>query len=176
MIELLRTRRSIRQYTGEPIEPRKIEILKEALLRAPSSKNINHCEFIFVQQEDTLRQLSFSKEHGSAFIANAALGIVICGNQRKSDVWIEDCAVAAIIVQLTAHSLGLGSCWLQIRNRRHSDEISSEEFIRKRLHIPAHIRIDSIISIGYPAEEKKILPMQKLDLTRIKIETYARSD
>ncbi len=52
MIELLRARRSIRRYTDRRIEPEKIEILKEAVLRAPSSRNIDPWEFIFVDERE----------------------------------------------------------------------------------------------------------------------------
>ena len=48
MIELLRNRRSIRKYTDRDIEPEKVEILKEAILRSPSSRNFDPWEFVFV--------------------------------------------------------------------------------------------------------------------------------
>jgi nitroreductase len=107
MIELLRARRSIRQYTDKRIEPEKIEILKEAVLRSPSSRNFDPWEFIFVDDRDLLKKLSLSKRHGSKFLENAALGIVICGDGHKSDVWIEDCSIASILVQMVAQSMSL---------------------------------------------------------------------
>ena len=122
MINLLRKRRSIRVYEDRKIELEKIEILKEAILRSPSSRNINPWEFIFVDDKELLIKLSKAKEHGSEFLESAALGIVVCGNEKKSDVWIEDCSIASILVQMVAQSLGLGSCWIQIRNRMHNKE------------------------------------------------------
>jgi nitroreductase len=58
MIDLLRNRRSIRQYLDRPIEPEKIERLKEAALRAPSSRNIDPWEFIFVDDRELLAKLA----------------------------------------------------------------------------------------------------------------------
>ncbi len=168
MIDLLRKRRSIRKYQPREIEPEKIELLKEALLRAPSSKSSDPWEFIFVDDEGLLSQLSQAKTHGSGFIKNAALGIVVCGDERKSDVWVEDCSIACILVQMTALSLGLGSCWIQIRLREHQPNQTAEEYIQELLGIPEHIRVQAIISLGYPAEEKAPVPKEQLKINRIR--------
>lgn len=167
MINLLRKRRSIRSYKPSPIEDEKVAILKEALLRSPSSRGFNPWEFILVDDKQTLVALSRAKQHGSEFLKNASLGIVILGNEKRSDVWVEDCSIASIIVQLTAEDLGLGSCWVQIRKRNHSDEISSEQYVQKLLQIPSHIRVLSIIGIGYPNEKKEPVAEQKLQFNKI---------
>lgn len=122
MIELLRNRRSIRKYTDKDIEPEKIEILKEAVLRSPSSRNFDPWEFIFVDDRGLLKQLALCKPHGAKFLEGAALGIVICADEQKSDVWIEDCSIASIFVQMISlPSLGFilysRSRWQ--KSRRH---------------------------------------------------------
>lgn len=58
MIEILRSRRSTRKYTNQAVEPAKVELLKEALLRSPSSKNINPWEFIFVDNAELIWKLN----------------------------------------------------------------------------------------------------------------------
>lgn len=172
MIELLRKRRSIRSYTGEPVDATSIDLLLEALLRSPSSRNNRPWEFIIVDDPQLLARLSSAKEAGSAFLERARLGIVVCADESKSDVWIEDCAIAAILVQMTAESLGLGSCWIQIRKRRHDEGGSAEEYIRELLDMPAQIRIESIISIGHPAEKREPLPAGDLEFSRIRHNRY----
>ncbi|MCU0822953.1 MAG: nitroreductase family protein [Spirochaetes bacterium] len=173
MIDLLRERRSIRKYAKQAIEPEKIEILKEAVLRSPSSRNINPWEFIFIDDKDLLKVLSHVKHDGSSsFLAGAALGIVVCGNSDKSDTWIEDCSIASIILQLTAQSLGLGSCWIQIRNRVFEDGRTSESLIQELLGIPDHVQVESIIAIGYPAEKRDGLQKEELNYKKIKIGKY----
>ncbi len=169
MIELLRERRSIRKYLNKNIETDKIEILKEALLRSPSSRNIQPWQFYFVEERELLEKLSLSKEHGSSFLKNASLGIVISGDEEKGDTWIEDCSIASIIVQLTAHSLDLGSCWIQIRNRKHNESLMAEEYIRGLLDMPQNLKIESIISLGYPDEIKEGVQKEKLDYTKIQL-------
>jgi nitroreductase len=167
MIELLRKRRSIRRYTGQAVEPEKIDILKEACLRSPSSRNIDPWEFIFVDDRERLEQLSGSKPHGAGYLAHAALGIVICADGRKSDTWIEDCSIASILVQMAAQSIGLGSCWIQIRNRSFNEDRSSEDYIKDLLKLPDNMRVEAIVAIGYPAEEREPVPVEDLKYEKV---------
>jgi nitroreductase len=173
MIELLRKRRSIRKFTEEKVDPETIGLLIEAFLRAPSSRGINPWEFVVVDDKELLSRLSRSKEHGSEFLENAPLAIVVCADSTKSDVWIEDCAIASIIVQMAALSLGLGSCWVQIRNRRHDGRESAEEYIRELLGQPEHIKVESIIGIGHPAETKRPIPPKDLQYDKVKLNHYS---
>jgi nitroreductase len=172
MIEILRSRRSIRKYEKRLIDRRSLETLKEALLRCPSSRGIDPWSFIFVDEADLLAGLSKAKEHGSGFLKNAALAVVVCGDESLSDVWVEDCSIAAIVAHLTAHSLGLGSCWIQIRNRAYSTEKTSEQVVRELLGIPSNLRVESIISIGFPGETKTPVPVEKLGYEKIKYNRY----
>ncbi|MHC4433037.1 MAG: nitroreductase family protein [Planctomycetota bacterium] len=176
MIELLRHRRSVRKFTDQAIEPDKVELLKEALLRSPTSRNINPWEFIFVDDRDLLRQLAVSKPHGASFLQDAALGIVVCADGQKSDVWTEDCSIASILVQMVAQSVGLGTCWIQIRNRMFDDTKTSQEHVRSLLKMPDRVEVESIIALGYPAEKKKPIPHDDLDYTKIRINGYGPAD
>jgi nitroreductase len=173
MIELLRARRSIREYTGQPLEPEKLELLKEAVLRSPSSRNLDPWEFIFVDDRQLLKKLAGCKPHGADFLAQAALGVVVCGNSRESDTWIEDCAIASILVQMAAQSIGLGSCWVQVRNRRFDDQTTSEQYVQRLLQIPEHFKVESIIAIGYPAEKREPLPRASLKDAKVHMNGYS---
>ncbi|UCD50840.1 MAG: nitroreductase family protein [Phycisphaerales bacterium] len=172
MIELLRQRRSIRRYLDRPIEPEKVELLKEAVLRAPSSRNIDPWEFVFVDERVSLERLARCKPHGASFLAQAALGIVVCGDSTASDVWIEDCSIASILVQMTAQSLGLGSCWIQVRNRTHDDQKSAGQYVQDLLGIPEHLKVESIVAMGYPAETREPVPRERLKVTKVRTGTY----
>lgn len=168
MIELLRRRRSIRNFTAAKIEPEAVETLIEAALRAPSSRGINPWQFILVDDCETIHKLAEAKQHGSEFIKHAPLAIVVCADSSKSDVWIEDCSIAAIIIQLTAVSLGLGSCWAQIRERRHDQEVTAETYIRNLFGLPEHLKVECVLGIGHPAEEKQPVPAGSLQRDKIK--------
>ncbi|MBP7070531.1 MAG: nitroreductase family protein [Methanothrix sp.] len=169
MLEILRDRRSIRRYQDREIDAEKIEQLKEAALRAPSSRGINPWRFVFITDKAMLEKLSSAKESGSSFLKGAALGVVVAAVQGESDVWVEDCSIAAIVLQLAGCSLGLGSCWIQIRNRRHSSIMSAEDYVKQTLALPDEFLVECIISFGYPDEEKR--PVAAADLERSKILT-----
>lgn len=154
VMSVIRKRRSIRHFVRKPVEPEKIDVLLEAALRAPSSRGTNPWELVVVTNKDLLKELSRAKEHGSTFLEDAPLGIVICADPEKCDVWIEDASIAAILIQLAAVSLGLGSCWIQIRERIHDGIKSAQEYVFETLNIPATMGVECIIAIGYPDEEK----------------------
>lgn len=166
-LSLIQKRRSIRRYLPWPVEKEKIDVLIEAALRAPSSRGFNPWKFIFVTQRDLLKTLSLTKEHGSSFLRNATLGIVVCADAVKSDVWVEDASIASIFIQLAAESLGLGSCWIQIRERMHDKQKTAQEYISEILNIPPELKIESIIAVGHP--EKRKAPHAKKDLQYDKI-------
>jgi nitroreductase len=167
VIDLLRSRRSIRKYEKRAIEERHLDILKEALLRCPSSRGIKPWTFIIVDDPELLRRLSGVKTYGSSFLGAAGLGIVVCGDETESDVWVEDCSIAAIVAHLTAHSLGLGSCWIQIRNRSHSNEKTAEKYVQELLGIPGHLRVEAIVAVGYPAESPNPVKKEGLEYAKI---------
>jgi len=172
MIELLRKRRSIRKYTDKAIDKTSLDLLIEALLRSPSSMNNRPWEFVIVDKPDLLSKLSKAKKHGSDFLENALLGIVVCADSSKSDVWVEDCSIASILVQLTAESLGLGSCWIQIRKRNYDGDKTSEKYIQEILEIPENINVESIIGIGWPDETKRPVPKNSLDYRKVRHNHY----
>lgn len=167
MFDILRKRRSIREYTDKEIEPEIIDLLKEAALRSPTSRDIRPWRFIFITDRELLDKLSKAKEHGSSFLGGARLGVIVCAYENESDVWIEDCSIASIILQLAGQSLGLGSCWIQIRNRMYSDKVTSENYIRDLLDLPKSMKVESMISFGYPGEDKTPVPKEKLDFDKV---------
>lgn len=163
MIELLRHRRSIRQYQEKEIPASIIEELKETALRAPTSRNRKEWKFWFITDPERLELLGEAKKSGSAMIKNAPLAVVIGADESECDVWVEDCSIAAILLQLNAQSHGLGSVWVQIRKRFTANDHCSEERVKEILRVnESNIRIASIIALGYPAEEKGPIPKEEL--------------
>lgn len=172
MIELLRNRRSIRKFTNQNIEQEKLDLLNEAILRSPSSRGKNPWEFIVVTDSDILDKLSSAKHHGSEFVKGASVAYVICADTDKADAWIEDCSIAGILLQLTAESLGLGSCWAQIRKRPHNSNLSAEDYLKELLQLPANYAVESIIGIGYADGKLEGHPMSSLQTDKIHSNKY----
>ena len=154
MIDLLKTRRSIRKYQDKRVEKDKIDAILKGALMAPSSSGRKSWEFIVVEDKEKLEKLSKCREKGSQLLEGAPLAIVVAIDGEPYDVWIEDASIAAIIMQLTAHSLGLGTCWVHVRERKYNEDIKSEEYIKQVLKVPESVKIECMIAIGYPDEEK----------------------
>ena len=72
-VDLLRSRRSIRKYAAEPLDPEMVVQLMEAALLAPSSKGKRPCEFILVDDKQKLAALSECKNFGAAMLREASL-------------------------------------------------------------------------------------------------------
>lgn len=154
MLELLTNRRSIRKYKDQTVEKEKVDMLIKAALLSPTAKNLRDWQFVVVDDRQILQRLSAVRAGSSAFLAGASLGIVVLGEANRNDVWVEDASIAAILIQLTAESLGLGSCWIQVRNRRHNESVTACDYIRDILEIPDNLEVECIVSIGYPDESK----------------------
>jgi nitroreductase len=172
IFELLKTRRSIRKYLPKAVEPEKIDQITLAALMSPASKRSNPWEFIVVTENEMLLKLSESRSHSSQMLADSPLGIVVIADESKSDVWMEDASIAAIIMQLQAQDLGLGSCWIQVYGRDKDADTTAEEFIKKLLNIPQQFHVLCILSIGYPNEERKHFDTDKLAITKIHSEMF----
>lgn len=167
MLDAVKQRRSIRRYTEQAVSESDVAQLQEAALRAPSSRNLQPWQFVFVTDPELLGALSEAKASFGQFLAGAPLGIVVCADESVSDCWIEDCSIAATVLQLTATDLGLGSCWIQIRGRLHADGQPAEEYVRKLLHLPENMRVLTILAVGHPAEVKQPKPDETLAWDRI---------
>lgn len=163
LLEILRKRRSIRKYTNDPIPAEALEKILQAGLLAPSSRGIYPVELIAVRDRETLQKLSHSKLAGAAMLRGADTAIVVAGDTDKSDAWIEDAAITMTLMMTEATALGIGSCWVQCRNRKTALGADSEKHVRKLLNIPERFGVLSILSLGLPDEapEARSLPDAK---------------
>jgi len=171
-LPLAQKRRSIRKYSDKKVEAEKIDSIVEAALRAPTSRGKNSWEFVVATDPGLLEKLSRAKPQGAAFLKNASLGIVVCADPQISDVWVEDASIASIYIHLAATALDLGSCWIQIRERKHDDTRTAEAYIVELLGLPAHIKVVSIIAIGDPDERKPAHPKESLPYDKVSLNNY----
>lgn len=149
-LKLLENRRSIRKFKDRPVEKEKVDLLVEAALRSPSSRGMNPWEFIVVSEKKLLAELAGCKPHGASFLKSAPLGIIVLADPNCCDVWVEDSSIASIFIHLAAHSLGLGSCWIQVRKRMYDENTSTGKYISDLLGVPAGLEVESMIAVGYP--------------------------
>ena len=172
MLDMLLKRRSCRKFEDRAVEAEKREKLLQAAQLAPSGKNKRPWEFVVVENGETLQQLGNCRNPQQSFLPETPLAVVVLGDTRKSDTWIEDASIASIIMQLEAESLGLGSCWVQIRSRESNQGISSEAYVRRLLDIPEHMAVLSIIAFGHPRKELPPHTLDEADPTKIHMERY----
>lgn len=167
--QLIISRRSTRKFTEEPISPEQVKIIMKAALMSPASKSANPWQFLLVEDKEMLDKLSYCKKSGSRLIAGCALAIVVLADPLTSDVWIEDSSIASIMIQLQAEDLGLGSCWIQVRERYTMSDTPSDEYIRELFDIPMQLQVLSVIAIGHKAQERPPFDEEKLQWEKIHI-------
>ncbi len=172
MLDLMMKRRTIRKYKKEEVEKEKIDKILKAALASPSGKNIRPWELIVVNDMGILSKLGDSRGPASKHMADAALGIVIVADPSLTDIWIEDSTIISTVIQITAESLGLGSGWIQIRERKTQDGSCLESYIKDILKLPDGFKVESMIAIGYPNEQKEPHDESKLPMDKIHYNTY----
>lgn len=151
--ELVISRRSHRRFETEEISGSDVEMILNAALLSPSSKNRRDWHFVVVDDKMLLEKLSDAKEQGGHFLKDAPLAVVVMGNPMVNDCWIEDCSIASMSMQWQAEELGLGSCWIQIRGRGLNDGTTADEVVKGVLNIPDNYSVLSIIAIGHKVKE-----------------------
>lgn len=155
MLELMRNRRSIRKFLDKPVEREKLDAILECALRSPSSRGRNPWKIWVISNKYALEKASKAKPHGVDFVREAPVAYIVAGYPEVTDVWVEDCSIVSIVIQLEAEALGLGSCWGQIRNRPHDDGMSASDYLKKELGLDDDCEVLSIIAVGYKGEVKE---------------------
>lgn len=173
---LLIRRRSIRKFSSALLSPDEIRKIIEAALLSPTSKNRHSWEFIAVEEKEALVELSVCKPGSAVFIADAVLAIVVLGNPLISDAWVEDASIAAINMQLQAEELGIGSCWVHVRNRNYSDTVSAGEYINELLEIPMPLEVLCVIAFGRKENKRTPADLNNLHWEKVHIGTYRPSN
>ena len=168
MLDIIKTRRSIRKFEDREVEKDKLKAILQGALTAPSSRGKRPWNLIAVTEKEQFNQLSQCREVGSSFLADASACIVIVGDPTVTDVWIEDASIIATILLLEAHGEELGACWCQVRNRETKDGNSSSDFVKSVLGIPAQYSVECIIGMGYPGEEKQPYDEDELPYDKIR--------
>jgi len=145
VLDVIRTRRSIRRYTADLVSEEDINRILEAGRWAPSADNSQPWTFVVLRSLEMRKKLAGTLPWGG-FLSQAALGIAVVIDEMASSHAVEDGAAATENMLLEAHSLGLGACWIGTYGSAH------EAGARKVLKVPEDKRLLSVIAIGYPAE------------------------
>ncbi len=173
MLNAILHRRSIRRYTSDAIPQEQLEAVLYAGLAAASSKNRRPWEFIVVRRREMLDHLCGCRPGAANLLAHCDTAIVVAADSELVDVWVEDCASAMTQMHLMADSLGLGSCWLQVRLRKTPDGLQdTQDYVRKALGIPAKYSVMAILTLGIPAEHPDARTIDDLLHEKIHLEHF----
>lgn len=162
MLNLLMNRKSVRKYKDKEVSQNIIDKIVKGALTSPTGRNTRPWELIIVKDKTTLKKLSKARGRSGRHIEGASFGAVIAVNPEITDLWIEDASIMGTIIQLLAQDEGLSSCWIQVRGRIDSENKNVEESVKQILNIPDNYRVETMISIGYPDEDKKLHKEEEL--------------
>ncbi len=167
ILEIMRSRRSVRRYTDEKLSDEQLKEIVSGALLAPSGHSKYPCEFIVVTNRELLEKMSHCRKGVAKMLEGAAAAVVVIADKDKSDTFVEDSCVAMMNMELVATSLGVGNCWIQVRNREAEDDTPSENYLRGILNFPENFACQAILSLGYPAKEPRARELDKLNFDKI---------
>ncbi|MCM1151192.1 MAG: nitroreductase family protein [Alistipes sp.] len=151
--EIIRRRRSIRKFDGRPVPRDVVDRLLAAALSAPSSRNTRSTRFLVVDDPDLVARMAAMRDYGAGFMKGAPLAVVVLGDASATDLWRENGAIAATILQLACVDEGLASCWVHVDGRPRLKEApdgeSAADYLRTFLPLPEGCRPLCVLAIGY---------------------------
>ena len=155
-LEVIEKRRSVRKYSDKPVDKEILDAVVRVAQTAPSSRNSKSSAFMIVEDRDTLDALSLMRDYGSRLISGAQAAIVVMGDETKTDLWVDNCAISATFIQLAVTAMDLCSCWVHCNGRprlkAEPEGAKAEDYVRELLGIKEGFRPYCVIAIGYPEE------------------------
>lgn len=149
LLEAIKGRRSIRFFTKQPVSEEEVKTIIDAARHAPSAGNVQPWEFIILRKTEMKHEMALAAgEQG--FIEEASVVVVVCANEEAAEeaygsrgvtlYCLQDTAAATQNMLLTAHSLGLGTCWVGA---------FEEDQVKRALDIPEKVKPVAIIPVGH---------------------------
>jgi nitroreductase len=158
LIELIKIRRSVREFLSKSIPRDYLEKIVDAARFAPTARNVQPWEFVVVIEKESLKKIAGISEHGK-FISSAAASILVFSQDTK--YFLEDCSAATQNAMLAAGSLGIGSCWVAGDKKSYAGELNL------LFGVPASYKLVSIIALGYPVTDKVFRIADKRSLAEV---------
>jgi nitroreductase len=148
VVEAIKTRRSIRQFTKEAVSDEALDQILESGLWAPSGKN-NQPWKLAVIQDPILKESLAALTHSRSIIQEAPVCFaVFLDHSRVYDRTKDVQAVGACIqnMLLTIHSLGLGGVWL-------GEILKNKEKVGELLGVGEDLELMAVVAFGHPIKE-----------------------
>ena len=168
IIDILLSRRSIRQFTPAPVGRETLILLLKAAMSAPTACNSQPWEFIVVTEPEVLARI---REKFLFARYNAPAAIVVCGNEKIAnnsaarEHWVQDCSAAMENILIAAAGMGLGAVWIGVHP--YPSKIKP---LAEALGIPENVTPLGMAYVGHPAETKE--PRTQYDEHRVYWQCY----
>ena len=155
-LEVIEKRHSVRKYSDRLVEKELLDAIVKVAQTAPSSRNSKSSVFMIIEDRDTLDALSQMRDYGASPLKSAQAAIIVMGDESKTDLWVDNCAISATFIQLAVTAMDLVSCWIHINGRPClKDEpqgAKAEDYVSELLGIREGLRPYCAVAIGYPEE------------------------
>jgi nitroreductase len=155
-LEVVEKRKSVRKYSDRPVERELLEAIVKVAQTAPSSRNSKSSAFLIVEDRDMLDALSQMRDYGSGLLSGAQAAIVVMGDETRTDLWVDNCAISATFIQLAVTAMDLVSCWVHCNGRpckkAEPDGAKATDYVRELLGLKEGMNPYCVIAIGYPEE------------------------
>ena len=172
--ELIEKRRSIRKFSDRAVPRETVDRILRETLTAPSASNTLTTRLMVVDDPALVARMAEMRDYGSAFLKGAPLTVLVLGDTSASDLWRENAAISATVLQLACVDEGLASCWVHINGRpRRKDEPGGEPAagsLRSFLPIPADCQPLCAVAAGYSDFTPAPLPGSDDDARIIRLE------
>ena len=158
MLEVIKTRRSIRKFTSEDVDDKTINQIIEMGTWAPSGLNNQPWKFVVIKDKEVLEELSQQTVY-SHIIQNAPVCIAVFLDNEESYDRVKDLQAIGACLQnmlLTIHYLGLGGVWL-------GEILKNREKVERILKVPEKLELMAVVALGHPAEKKESGSRKPLD-------------
>ncbi|TFF85777.1 MAG: nitroreductase family protein [Promethearchaeota archaeon] len=167
ILDVIKSRHSVRKFTDDPVSEEDLNAVLEAARLAPSGTNKQPWHFIIIKNKETQKKLADLLPWGR-YIKNAPIAIAIL--VKLKSMWsILDGAIAVTHITLEAAARGLGTCWCACYPNIEK-RADLEQNINTILGIPEKLRskmkLITITPLGYPAENG-IKETSRKDLSEI---------
>jgi len=177
LIRIVKERRSIRNFTNQPVEIEKIRRIMEAINWAPSSCNRQPVK-VFITTESALVKQCASTCAGATCFTGGACFMSFCADMRVYNLPEEyhlpdiDTGLGIQNGLLIAHTLGLSITLLSWAQHTNADDIK----LRALLGISRHYKIIVNGLLGYPVSSKSAPARVKLEDTLVCVEHSINKD
>ncbi|MBC7320029.1 nitroreductase family protein [bacterium] len=155
VVEVIKSRRSVRKYIDKEIPREILEDIVDCGRLAPSGYNKQPWVFVVVVDKEMKEKVANATTSGKFISSAGACIAVFC--EKDAETGLEDACAATENMIISAQSYGLGTCWINVYKKSQSQKI------KEVLNCPDNMELMTLISVGYPMEENRQVPKKSLE-------------